>query len=239
MKILSVYNYQAQSNGKKQFLNFNSKNYPIKSFVVQTKKGPIFVEELSEIDKYKAAAFSLGYELETFPPAIKNLKSIRDKKEKIRYFESIHRRILNKEDGNSTILIGKDSKKRIVALVSMHNFDEFARLEEEFMDTRTGYIEECILNAKYRGEGLGTVMLNEILKTADNHFTDIFLEANNRAVTFYTRAGFKPFNISNSIIRKVSDYILNNRGDRDLITLMSKSLDYLNPWWERIIRCIN
>lgn len=238
MRILLTSGYQIGSN-KKQYLTFCSRNHPIEPFIVQTKKGPIFMEELSEIDKYKAAAFSFRYELETFPIAAKNLKGISDKKGKIQYFEKIHSRILEKEDGNSTILIGKNSKKRVVALVSMHSFDEFARLEEEFLDLKTGYVEECILDAKYRGEGVGTTILNKILETADNHFTDIFLEANNKAVNFYTRAGFERFNVFLPIRKKIYDYILKNRGDRNLITLMTKTLDYSNPWWERIIKCLN
>lgn len=219
-------------------VQFSSRNYPIAPFTIQTSSDPLFVEELSKADYHKAADFSFNCGLEAFPDWAEDWKNstVKEKIARVKNGEKLYIEIMNKKDGNSTVLVGKDPKNDIKALFSMQNFDEFRWLKEKFKDVKTGFVEECMIDAKYRGQGIGKVIFDKILKSADGHFTDIFLEADNNAINFYTRAGFSPLDTSNPLIKKISDYILMHRKDRDLITLMSKSLDQSNPWWARIAK---
>lgn len=216
---------------------FGSKNCPIEPFLIQTKKGPVWVRELRPNDKrgiYRAAYFDFYSNIRSFQEWADIYKDVsrEDKLGDIKLIAHEYGSLLNND--NSTILIGEDSKKKIKALFTMGCFDEFKDNNKDFIDLKTGHIGTCMVDPKYRGGGLGISLLKKIIGTAQGYFTDIFVEADNNALSFYTKTGFKPLDISNPDIKRISDFILEQRDDRDTITLMSQSLDPKDPWWQRI-----
>lgn len=217
--------------------SFGSKNCPIKPFKINTNNGVLFAKEISKKDLLDSGAFSFECALESLP----FMQIQRDILSKDTFlignlYANFHKQTLAKKDGNSTILIAKDSNHKIKALFTIESFDEFARKENGFSDVRTGYIGECMIAPEFRRQGIGKILLDKILQTSKGYFSDIFLESSNESVGFYNKAGFEVLNTSISAIRKINNYILTNRSDRDYITLMSKSLDPKNPWWQRIVK---
>lgn len=220
--------------------SFGSKNCPIESFTIQTKNGPLHVEELSKRGIYQAGAFTFNITVNSIPVYEKYRQmSNFYKLVNISVFADITSGILKKKDGNSTILVAKDAKNKIRALFSMQNFDKLKDSKGKPFDLKIGSIEDCLIDENYRNEGIGSILLNKLLKTANGYFTDIVLIANNRAVNFYKRAGFTPLDKSNPSIDKIKFNIPGFGINQEFVTLMSKSLVPSKSWWERAVTFIS
>lgn len=235
MELLVNINRIAHTNNQ---LTFKSKNCPIEPFVIQTKLGPLKVEELSKKELKKASDFNFHINLEVFPDWQQsyNIANAEQRNYWMQLNEKKHAYILNKGGDNSTILVAKDAENNFKAFFSLVKFDEFK--DSKVIDVTTGHLDECLIDAKYRGQGIGKIILDKLLTTADGHFTDVVAESFNKALGFYKRAGFKELDPSNPAIKKISDFILSGRQDRDLITLISKPIDASNPWWKRVAKQI-
>lgn len=217
------------------YYGFGSKNYPIVPFTINTKFGPLFVQEILKKDINKSAKFSYECGIQAFPTWYDIEHKNRNERNFIfKTFKKSHKRILSKKDGNSTILVAKDSNNDIKALVTMQYFDEFAKNKNGFRDLKTGYIEECMIDAKYKGQGVGKILLNKIIESVKDKFTDVFLEADNSVVAFYKKLGFLTLDTTKPFLKRVNDLILKYRPDAEFITPMSKSFDPSNTWWKRM-----
>lgn len=219
-------------------LTFKSKNCPIEPFTIQTKFGPLRVEELSKKDIKKASNFAFYSNVEAFSDWQNGYNNANDTQRDylVKWYEKKHADILKRNGGNSTILVAKDSENNFKAFFSLLKFDEFS--DSKVVDAKTGHLDECMIDAKYRGQGIGRIILDKILTTANGNFTDVIGEADNNALDFYKRAGFYELDTSNPAVKKISDFILSGRHDRDLITLISKPIDASNPWWKRVAKQI-
>jgi len=217
-------------------VSFGSKNHPIEPFVIKTKKGPLFVEELSENDIPKAAKFEMDFYEKEFPiwgVSTKN-KSKAEIKRFLSYLAIRQKSVLSNKEGNGTVLVAKNFWGQVKALFQVEHFCAL----QSFMgkDEKTAHVETCFIDGKYRSQGIGKILFEKLLETTKGRFTDIYLEAENKAVSFYKRAGFEPLDTSNPALKKISDCVLTHRPDRDEITLMSKTLDPANPWWKRVAK---
>lgn len=237
--ICSVQSFQNRTRKHSQ-LSFGSKNYPIIPFSVSTPLGPLRIKEIQEKDCPKAANYAFNFCIDTFRDWANYFKTAGPKEiqERTNRFCSDFKRTLTKKDGNSTILVATNQQGDIKALFSLENFDEFKGCQESVFDTETGYISDCFLSAEYRNQGTGSIILNKLLQTANGHFTDIYLEADNNAVNFYKRAGFLPLDTTNPLIKRIADYVCAHRDAFDEMTLMSKSLVPSDPWWQRVAKQI-
>ncbi len=148
---------------------------------------------------------------------------------------------LTKEDGcNSTILTAKNPHGKVEALADLQSFDEIDILTKNgFKDLKTGYIQDCYVFSGLRNQGVGNLMVDKLLKTAEGFFSNIFLCSENTAINFYKRVGFYELDTSNPDIKKVVDYILSIRGDKDFVKPMLKTLTSENNWHLRMINLIN
>ena len=233
MNNLSVNNYNRKNN---QF-SFKSKNCPINPFIIQTKKGHLFIEEMKREDLNKTSSFLFD--------SMKGLITKRDylkkpygkqKMEYKSYLKYLLIHCLEKADGNSTILIAKDSHGKVKALTNLQHFDEIdVLMQNGFKDLNTGYIQDCYVAPKFRNQGIGKIMMDKILKTAEGHFFDIFVCSENPAVDFYKGKGFSSLDASNPIVQKVLSYILEIRGDKNYVTPMLKTLNFKNNWEQRML----
>lgn len=221
-------------------LSFGSKNCPIDSFVIQTTNGPLYVEEMPEKDFAKSSVFAFDNVLNSFD----SFAEVRKGPDKIKLallqvIKKDLKHCIDKKNGNSTVLIATDLNDNIRALFNLESFDNMAFAQESgFEEPRTAYIQHCLVDEKYRSQGVGQEVIHKLLKTADGNFTDVFLSAENKALNFYKRESFEPLDISNPTIKKVSEFLLTYRPDKPYITLMSKSLDNADPWWARMVKLI-
>lgn len=222
-------------------MSFGSKNCPIKPFLIQTSKGPLSVMEMQQSDFIKTINFYFDCCVDSINDW-KKLKNCSDTHRKY-YLGHIGRflkRSENKPDGNTTILIAKDSANQVKALFDMQSFNEsLVSNRKKFSDLKTGYVNDCLVDAEFRSQGVGAKMLNKLLKTADGHFTDVFLVAvNPQAAEFYKRLGFKHLDKSNIFISKLDEVFLSRWVDKRDLSSMVKPIDFQESWWKRLIPLI-
>lgn len=231
MKINNV----SKSNNK--VLKFGSRNNPIAPFVIQTSKGPLFASEIKQKDIPQTANFELDCLTKSVKAWMTYYEDNPDYKEFIiDYLSKALNRCKRKKDGNSTVLIAKDVNNKVKSLFVVQSLDN--SVLKKIRDPKTGYIDSCFVSEEYRYQGIGRMLINKLLETCKGVFSDIYLAADNAAVNFYEKTGFAPLDTKSPEIKKVSDYILNLRSDREFITIMSKSLDTGNPWYTRLAKII-
>lgn len=225
------------SKSDNKLLKFGSRNNPIAPFVIQTLKGPLFVSEI----KQKDIPQTVNFELDCLTKSVKAwMPYQKDDDYYKEFFLGFLSKILNhckrRKDGNSTILIAKDTDNQVKSLFVMQSLD--TSILKNIRDPKTGYIDSCFVSEEYRSQGIGKILVDKLIETCKGTFSDIYLAADNAAVNFYKKTGFAPLDTTNPEIMKVSDYILNSRSDKELITIMSKSLDASNPWYTRLAKLI-
>lgn len=217
-------------------INFGSKNCPIKPFTVQTKRGPLVIEELQDKDSWKAAKFAVDCTIESIPPYTygNNIDPI-SRSIQVLLFKLSDAITLRKKDGNSTILVAKDAENKIQAFLSMSSLYKIPKIPKEECE-KIGYGNDILISRDYRNMGVGQVLSDKVFEAAKGHFTDIIAHGNYGAINFHERNGFKPIDMSNPIIKKIASYI-GDSGNENCI-LMSKSLDSENPCWQRLAKYV-
>ena len=95
----------------------------------------------------------------------------------------------------------RESSRRITWLaaaadrpVGMMNLAIFERMPRPgHWPSRWGYLGNAFILAAYRNQGIGTRLLNAVLRYADeNDFARVVLSPSARAIPLYRRAGFAP-----------------------------------------------
>jgi GNAT superfamily N-acetyltransferase len=78
--------------------------------------------------------------------------------------------------------------------VGMMNLVIFERMPRPGLDTGTwGYLANAFVLRPHRNQGIGRLLLDELLAHADGHdYIRILLRPTERAIPFYLRAGFTP-----------------------------------------------
>jgi GNAT superfamily N-acetyltransferase len=93
----------------------------------------------------------------------------------------------------------RESARRITWLaeaagrpVGMMNLAVFERMPRPGHEpSRWGYLGNAFILAAYRNQGIGTQLLNAVLRYADdNDFARVVLSPSDRAISLYERAGF-------------------------------------------------
>lgn len=230
------------TNNYSKLISFKSRNCPIKPFTIETATGKIlFAEEMTPEDLSRTAKFHFNTIVEDVQAwkAVKN-SSKKQKAYYLKYLENAFACCYCKGDGNSTILIAKDSKGRIKGLTDLQYYDEIDFIKNNgFLDLKTGYIQNCFIAPEYRNQGIGGKLIDKTLETVQDHFTDVLLISENQNSTrFYERKGFTIMDTSNPVIKKLVDFIHKGRGDNDNLIPMSKSFDIEHPWWQRMSKLL-
>lgn len=214
---------------------FGSKNCPIKPFSIETKHGPLYIAEITKKDQWKDASFTINNVITSIPPYkynphlnfIDRLCGIINTK----YGKSDR---LRKKDGNSTILIAKDKEGKTRGTLTLESLKPIYDSKFEKHNLEIGFVRDFFIDSKYRNQGIGSIMLNSILETAQNQFSDVLLIANNDAISLYKRNGFETVDDSKYAIRKIIYEAA--EGELEYSTAMSKSIDSKNSWVERAIK---
>lgn len=223
-------------------LKFGSKNSPIKPFDINTREGALHVEEIQRKDIKKLAKFANDMEESERFNYLTNRwgQDYQDylKLDKDEWFEDTknhYLNILDKADGNTTILVAKDQKSHIKAFFAMHSFDE--NKSSGLFDPKIGYLDRGYFHYKYTKDGAEQIMLYKMSQTAKGHFSDILaIRDGYMHQNIYKGVGFEQLDESNPIIKKISNYLQKHISIEGSSSLLSKSIDPKNPWWKRIAK---
>lgn len=220
--------------------SFKSINCPVSPFTITTAQGTLSIKEMQRKDLNKTVSFFL----KVLPESVKSWEGLKNASTWEKQYYTKHLRswlthCIKKEDGNSTVLIAKDEKEKVKALADLQYFDEIdALIHDGFKDLQTGHIQNCYISPEYRGQGLGKILLDKLLGTAEGHFTDIFLCSERPSINFYEKSGFSKMDGTDPVMKKVINYILSVRASQDTVIPMSKALDARSPWWLRMAELI-
>lgn len=219
---LSINKIQSKNN-----ISFGSLNYPIAPFKVMTKKGEIFAEEILSTrpelitELRRAANFSVDAAQKVFAAFDKSWNFASDNDKLLEQLFSRDRYSKALKSADASILIGTDGNKDIKALFILQDLEEHLLKASdlgELQSKKIGLVQECMVDEEYRSQGLGKIFMDKLLQSI-KPFSDIVLIANNAAVNFYARAGFKDTSNFNSVTNKLNQYLL---------TSLYKGCDYNN-----------
>ena len=85
-------------------------------------------------------------------------------------------------DSNSVFIVAKDGQA-IVGYASLHLLNKLNR--------KTGLIEDVAVNKKYRGLGIGKLIVNKLIELSkENNCDKIILNSNEEYLNFYKKIGF-------------------------------------------------
>lgn len=220
---------------------FGSKNKPVEPFEINTKQGKLFVKEMNA-DNYfpkEDASNLVKLFIDNFidgstSPRWRKYKNPANKEKYetlIQKYTGYIKHLLVNDDGNTTILMAKDSKNNIKAGIISMNYNEIRGLE----DKKTFYLDALAVDRQYRNNNVATTLINQALETAKNIFSDVVLIGENKAVPLYTKLGFTRPDTTNAKINAVVEKIQKSCADVPRYRKLMHKV--LNPqetrWWER------
>lgn len=225
---------------------FTSKCCPIKPFTVKTKLGDIRFEELP-VENYEHRGFlrkmvnffCLNFaKNSTDPEWLKfqnpvNRNSFIELKNR---FCSEYRHVFKNDDGHLSLLVARNSNNEVCGACLSYGFDEVPGARNT-----TLYIDSIAVDEKYRGLGIGKILLEKSVEAGKEFFTDIFLHGEKLAGGFYEKLGFKQLNPKNTVQRKVINYLAMDRFDYpEYIYLFTKPLQENKPrWYKSVAKAID
>ena len=228
----------------KHAISFGSVNRPVESFKIPTTADELVVSEMkaadcrAEKDTYNLAKFFTDNFIDgSSDPGwarYKDPEYADSYKVQVKSIVKFINSVFAKDDGNSTILVARDSENKIRGGIIGCSFDEFRGLE----DPKTYYIDSFAVDKTYRKNKVGTILMNKSLETTKGLFTDAILAGYNKAVPMYSKFGFKLMDISNPEARAVFERVRKERGDIPKYTqLMELTLDEnATRWWKRAFK---
>ena len=158
--------------------NFTSKLSPIKPFSVNTKHGRVYIRELSQNELKKkgfiknlTVMFAKNFASFTNNPEWLIINNPNEKEKAIYVIKNFTKYVKNKflkPDDNLTLLAVFDKHKKLQGACMSFGFDEAPGCRKS-----TCYIESIGINKKYRGEGLGKILINKTISSAKKNFTDV------------------------------------------------------------------
>jgi len=218
-------------------LNFQSKANPIFPFVMKTKHGRLNIAEATQkdirrdgfVDKL-TKMFCKNFATSTNDPAWKvflkhNTYNYGDDiKNFIKYYSSK----VKSNDENMTLLLAKDKRNKIQGACLAYGYDRIPGAKDT-----TLYIDSIAINPAYRGFSVGRKMMEKVMESAKEKFTDVFLAGDKFVSGFYERMGFKPLDPKDEAQKSIIDYILKCRSDYPhYIDLYTKPLrEHSDRWY--------
>ncbi len=213
--MLTINNY----NNNSYKYNFTSRANPVVPFVKDTKFGKI---QISEIDydrditpkfvRQLTHFFCKNFSLDTPDPYWQQYKSLNLIK-RFNLFKYCFRYYADKlakseRPEHVTLLIAKDENNKLQGACLAYACDEVPGAINSAL-----YLDSVASAKKYRGEGLGKIMMQKIHEANAKSFGDCFLTAAIESRGFYEKLGYKHLDINDPEQAAVIEYIAKNRGD--------------------------
>lgn len=224
-------------------LNFTSLRNPIKPFDVKTSNGVLHFSEINYKHLPKNSFYKkLGmFFLENFantsshPFWAKCRKPTLDEAVYNDYIKGMAKRYKSSiNNPYTTIMLAKDKSKNIVAAIFARPLRETSKIK----DSETLYVDSIAVNPEYRGANVGAELLNRVINSSKERFTDVFLEAYKESQPFYEKLGFRALNpYGKESERFLIEELAKERKDYpQFAEFMTKKLQYTGQfdWLDRI-----
>lgn len=222
-------------------LNFQSKAYPVKPFVIKTRSGKLNICEVSQKDlRQKGFIFNLtkffckNFASLTKDPNWKIFERPRSNDyERMLYdFSKYYKAKIKRKSDDMTLLLAKDKRNKIQGACLSYGYDRIPGAEET-----TCYIDSIAVNPAYRGFDIGTMLIEKTIESAKNKFTDVFLTGDREAFSFYEKLGFIPMDEYNADQKAVIDFIRKRRMDYPkYVELFTQPIQNSEKrWYEKLI----
>ena len=216
--------------------NFKSKANPVQPFIIKTKHGKLKVSEVTQKDLKRSffiynltKFFCKNFASKTKDPNWKTFGKHRHSynedslKNFISYFEA--RIKCNNDD--MTLLLAKDKRNKIQAACLAYGYDGIRGARDI-----TCYIDALAVNPLYRNLSIGKILIEKVLDSAKNKFSDAFLAGDKESFGFYERLGFRPLNKNNARENDLINYIAKRRSDYPkYVELFTKPLKPQEERW--------
>lgn len=173
--------------------NFTSRNNPIPTETFISALGKITMSEATSDDITPVAKLIRQREMLSFK--LRNFYG-ENAEEAKRYYKQINKnswlkdikqylvKMLQKPDGNSSVLVAKNEDGKVIGYATMESMDN--------VKEKVGIIENIYLDYKYSKGDLGHYLLHKIVKTAYGQFSDILTKSPNLGNAYtYQELGFK------------------------------------------------
>lgn len=232
-------------NSYERKTSFGSKNRFIRPFQIDSSQGPLHVcelkslDSLSEQEQFNLTKFFIDNCLESCTdPSANRLRGPSGRNKLIafiyNYLDTNLKQVFHKDDGNSTVLIAKDSKGKIQAGIIAHSFNNVEGIE----DDKTFFVDVVAVDKKYRHNRIGKTLIDKVTQTARGLFTDIILVAYNPNVPFYSKLGFRVTDQNNPAIKAIISSLQTEYDDvPEYSQLMEKTLEpEAIRWWQRLLK---
>ncbi len=227
-------------------ITFGSRNNPINPFLIKTKIGNLNVREFTLNDKNiekeildTADLFVYNFATNTKDPTYLCLPFAPKQiyKSVVEGFARYIKNVLQTDDGNVTYLIAKNQFGKTEACCMTSSLNAFGSLNEP----NSLYVSNIAVNKSYRGNKVGSTMVNKIIEASYNRFSDLVLVADNCAVPAYKkRWNLEEFKPKDEIQEKVFNLMRETQDDYpEYVTFMHKPLDITQErWWEKLAKLI-
>lgn len=223
-------------------INFSSRNNPIQHSRIITKKGALFIKEVTDKDisdegklKEITKFFADNFINNTKDPSLTKYKDPKNYNKYISMLDRIknyYRQMFIEDDGNLNVLEARNSVGELCGAVVTNTFKDISGL----YDNKTCYVDSVAVRNEYRKNHVASMLMNKAIDASKGVYTDVFLASDNMAVPFQLKNGYRVMDYNNVPEKAVIDIINKFRGDfPDYITFMDKRLDEKSePWFLRI-----
>lgn len=218
---------------------FQSKNNPIKPFVMNTKYGRLYVAEISqkELKDEKFLRNLVRFFIKNFASSTKDPywleynKNPQNRGKMIDGYIDYLRPVLKSGDDNLTLLMAKDKVGRTCGACLSYSLSSVKGAKDT-----TCYVEGLAVDSKYRGCKLGERLLNTTMEANKKTFTDVFLKGEMFAAGFYKRMGFETMTADKpSQADVVKVLAAQGEGYPDYIKFFTKALQNSKPRWFEVV----
>lgn len=226
-------------------INFGSLNNPVGEFKINTAKGALTVKEVytpelienEKLNKEISDYIMNEFVDNSYHPGFTKHKQNKDS---LAYKMDLYNNTLRNQNlflhdkGDDTILTVRNRSGRLNGAIIASTY----RNSAYFTDPKTCFVEELAVSKDYQKCGIGKILMDQVFNKSV--FEDIVLFADNGAVKFYERCGFKKPDINIPVIDNVMTYLEKDRCDLDYIKFMFKHKDN-SPclMWDRFSKLID
>ncbi len=220
-------------------IRFTSVNHPVKPFLIQTNDNVIKFKEwdYDKLPKKSALKEIAKFFLDNFAnqsshPFWKTCRKGTPTFIKSTYNNYVNFLVLNYKEQlknpDTTLMLGRDKNGKISAAI----LAEPLNLTPIVKDNKTLYIDSIAVDKNYRGNHIGKRLINDVVKSINERYTDVFLVAYNESVPFYKKLGFVSLNNKYYAQRKIIDSLSEERKDYpEYASFLTKPIDNNKPRW--------
>lgn len=223
---------------------FKSFNQPVKPFSIKTKNDEIKFKEIDytqpQSDEFldNISEFFLdNFATQTANPEWQGVRkntigfnqNVYDVVKEEIFFKPLQK-VLN--DPDTTLMVGYNKNNKLVAGIQTQNLN----LRPDIEDDKTLYVDSLAVDKQYRGNHIGQTLLNNVIESTENKYSDVFLVGYNESVPFYKKQNFTEVSdpkVTENLSDCVSEY-------PDYMTFLEKPIDKTQSrWTERVSKKID